>query len=143
MSNRFHWLIVRLVIAAAAVSSILIGVPMKTNLDYRADMLLGLIVFAFVHAWLRLNAFSRDVLTRPFSLDTAFFPMRTYPLRYWMTSSYICFITGITAVVKAAFVQSNLGIFGEMLLCIGAAMTLAVVLYVRGKSSDDRDITES
>jgi hypothetical protein len=108
----------------------------RSNLDWGVGFLAGAVSSIGLYWWLAVIR-SRHYVDRytdwsqPYSLDQPFFPMRKYPLRFWLLAAYSLMIAGAAVMLKDMIKNSGHEGFGGSFLITGLFITAALMLWIR------------
>lgn len=127
MSKKNLWFVARVVIVLINV----IGLPMivseRTNFGVLDGVICGTVALAAIFFWMRIQPKGNEMLG---ALWGPFWPMRQYPMTYWLTIGGALSIAAFLNLLISIGDRRSVEFFGGVLM-LGLGMTLAPVLANR------------
>lgn len=90
----------------------------EANVGWPVGLIVGAVTSVGLFTWLTLIRSTRDVdWSAPYAWNKPFFPMKNYPLRFWILGSWSLMAAGIVTILRdVAFRRGDSG-FGGTFLC--------------------------
>jgi hypothetical protein len=131
------WIVYRFAVIAL-ISVSVIGIPVqRSNLDWPAAALIGVIVSVFLFVWLRAMRSRGDIdWSKPYSVTEPFWPMRRFPLRYWLVTSCGLLVGGLAGIAKTLVEHSPRAAVPGTFAVLGTCIFASVNLYIESQVRD-------
>jgi hypothetical protein len=108
--------------------------PQQTNVDYGSGGLICLSLVTFLFFWLTVMRFKTNVdWSEPFSWTNSFWPMKRYPLRFWMMVPYSLIPAGVIRLIIDFLYYRGLA-FGVTIFTMGLLCLATLVGWIRWRS---------
>jgi hypothetical protein len=121
------WLIARVVLVSGAIWSACTEPNKLNNIHWHAAIILVVLSVSIVAMSLKAAEYnSRVDWSEPYSLVKPFFPMRLYPLRFWLLGSVVTSSTGLVLSVHNIAVRGNLSPGS----CFGVLLGTSILLVI-------------
>lgn len=126
------WVFFRLIVFGMVLLSVLAyGKSMTANIGPVAIFLIASVSGLALYLWLvvarsRLHA----DWTCPFSYDKPFWPMRRYPVRYWMVIAEALIFAGIVGLVASCDGGGKCSIVSLFMVSLGVGVLAAIAFLV-------------
>jgi hypothetical protein len=136
------WVFFRLLLIASNIVALLSYQEGRSNLDWGAGVLIGIICSGALYLWLTGIRSNRDTdWSLPYSFNQPFFPMGRYPLRFWILASYSLILAGATVVLRDSIENNRHVGFGGSFLVAGLLMAAALKLWIARFLNTARETT--
>ncbi len=131
-----RWLAARLLLIAVNVTAIASISPQQTDIDYGGGGLICLSLVTFLFFWLTVMRFKTNVdWSEPFSWSNSFWPMKRYPLRFWMMVPYSLIPAGaIKLLIDFLYYRGHLA-FGVTIFMMGFLCWVTLAGWIRWRSN--------
>lgn len=126
------WVLLRVLVAAANIYGVATYPADKSNLDWPACFLITGAFSLAVFWWLYLvGKKAATDWSEPYSLDTPFFPMWRYPVRFWFLASLCLLAAGMVRLLVDLLQHRDHAAFGGTFFFWG--LGIFVVLQMQRK----------
>lgn len=130
------WLLGRIGVVAlitVAILSIPIG---RSNLDWPAAILIGLVVSVALFVWLKAIRYRQCIdWSSPYSTRKPFWPMTKFPLRYWFVTSVGLMVGGAAGIAMTLWSHSGRESVPGTFAVLGLGIFVALRLFIRNSAS--------
>ncbi|HEV7927666.1 MAG TPA: hypothetical protein VGR14_20105 [Verrucomicrobiae bacterium] len=124
------WTILRIVLIAANIYYMSSYPSDKSNVDWPLGAMVGLVNFIALRIWLTLmRRRSRIDWSEPYSWTGPFFPMGSYPTRFWFLCSLSLIAGGVAAIIREMVLGSGREGFGGTFVLWGIGVFFAVITF--------------
>ncbi|MGH7977705.1 MAG: hypothetical protein ACREDS_06340 [Limisphaerales bacterium] len=94
--------------------------------------LISIVSSVALFGMLMINRYKPNVdWSEPYSWTLPFFPMNSYPLRFWILSSYGFIAGGILALLKSVVLQNGHEAFGGTFLFWGLGFWVTLKIWIK------------
>lgn len=103
----------------------------KSNLDWWAAGIIGLVVSVVLFIWLTVVRFrSYMEWSKPYDFSAPFFPMNRYPLRYWIVVSFSLMAGGAVSFFSDVLSSKGNMAFGGTFFILGLGICITIKMWV-------------
>jgi hypothetical protein len=123
------WVLIRMVAVVGNIVGVATYPAEKSNLDWPACFLITATFSVTVFSWLYVVGKKNGIdLSGPYSLDTPFYPMRRYPLRFWFLASISLLAAGVLRLTIDLLYHRDHAAFGGTFFFWGLGILVVLEL---------------
>jgi hypothetical protein len=126
------WTICRILIITTTAFGIALNPRNRSNEDWRVGVILGVISFITMSAWVFMIRSSTNIdWSEPYSWRRPFYPMKLYPLRFLFLASLSIMAGGVAATARDVVLETGHEGYGATFILWGAGVLATLKVFDR------------